>query len=333
MATTNRCGMLGLILGLALGLAVPAEAADKATLILNWFQAGDHTPLYLAKKKGYYTQQGIDLTITRGFGSGDTAKKIDLKQGEFGIVDSITALTAISKGANLLIVGMVFDKSPNNAFFYADSGIKTPKDLVGKKIALPPGDSHLSVWPAFAKANGFAPDSVTFVNVKPEGKQAIVAAHQVDLSFDLYTGYPFWEKVLGKGKTGHLLWADFGFEVYGLSYVVNKDLAKQNPDLIKRFLRATYMGWHDAQLDPAAGVDALAAEVDGIDKAIYLATMPYVFEVAITDRSRKGGLGWIDPELMQKTIDVAYSGGTLTTKPEAKDVFTDDFNPKIMPAK
>src|SRR5918993_1519469 len=165
--------MLASVLGFA--ALAPAGALESATLQLNWFPSGDHLALHLAKKRGYYKDEGIELKIVRGFGSADTAQKIELKQAEFGISDTPTVLIARSKGADIKVIGMVFDKGPSNVFVWADSGLKTPKDLVGKSIAAPPGDSHRLLWPSFAKINGIDPDSVTLVNVKPEGKQAILA--------------------------------------------------------------------------------------------------------------------------------------------------------------
>ena len=181
-------------------------------------------------KKGYYKEEGLDLTVLRGSGSADSAKKIDLGQSDVGISDAPTVLTAISKGANLKMVAVVYDKAGNNLFFRKSANIKTPKDLVGKKIAVPPADSHRVLWPAFAALHGIDPNSVTLVNVKPEGKQAIVAANEVDGSFDLYTSYAIWEKVLGKGEVGHLLWADFGLPIYGHTYFVNNEHDQEEPE-------------------------------------------------------------------------------------------------------
>ena len=235
-------------------------------LQLNWFHLADHSPIYLALKKGYYKEEGIDLTVLRGSGSADSAKKIDLGQSDVGISDAPTVLTAISKGANLKMVAVVYDKAGNNVFFRKSANIKTPKDLVGKKIAVPPADSHRVLWPAFAALQRHRPERVTLVNVKPEGKQAIVAADEVDGSFDLYTSYAIWEKVLGKGDVGHLLWADFGLPIYGHTYFVNNETIKKNPKLIERFLRATHKGWRDAKADPTASIDAMVEQVPGLDR-------------------------------------------------------------------
>ena len=320
--------------GLAgLALAVPALAADKATLQLNWFHLADHAPIYIALKKGYYAEEGIDLTVVRGAGSADSAKKVDLGQAEFGISDAPTIVTAISKGANLKIVAVVFDKAGNNVFFKKSANIREPKDLIGKKIAAPPADSHRVLWPAFAKVNNLDESKVTMVNVKPEGKQAIVAANEVDASFDLYTSYAIWEKVLGKGQVGNLLWADWGLPIYGHTYFVNTELIAKNPKLIERFLRATHKGWRDAYADPAAAMDAMTAAVPGLDREALLATMPQIMDLCVTERSKKHGMGWIEPEIMQKTIDITYAGGKMDRAVKLDEAFTNAYSSKIKPAK
>ena len=314
-----------------LGTALPAKAADKIQLQLNWFQLADHSPIYLALKKGYYQEEGLDLTVLRGSGSADSAKKVDLGQSEVGISDAPTVLTAISKGADLKMVAVVYDKAGNNIFFRKSTDIKTPKDLVGKKIAVPPADSHRVLWPAFAEMNGVDPKSVTLVNVKPEGKQAIVAGNEVDGAFDLYTSFAIWEKVLGKGQVGNLLWADFGLPIYGHTYFVNTQTIKKNPKLIERFLRATHKGWRDAKADPAASIDAMVELVPGLDRATLLATMPQILDLCVTERSAKYGLGWMEPELMQKTIDITFANNKPDKALVANDVFTNEFSSKIKP--
>ena len=319
--------------GLALAvLAVPAAMAqEKMQLQLNWFQLADHAPVYLAMKKGYFKEEGIELTVLRGSGSADSAKKIDLGQADVGISDAPTVLTAISKGANLKMVAVVFDKAGNNVFFKKSANIKTPKDLVGKKIAVPPADSHRVLWPAFASLNGIDPNSVTLVNVKPEGKQAIVAAGEVDGSFDLYTSYAIWEKVLGKGEVGNLLWANFGLPIYGHTYFVNNDLIKKNPKLIEKFLRATHKGWRDAKADPKAAIDAMVEQVPGLDGPTLLATMPQIVDLCVTERSAKNGLGWIETDLMQKTMDITFASAKPEKPLAVADVFTNQFSSQVKP--
>jgi len=322
-----------LIAALVASLPGAAAAQDKVTLQLNWFHLADHSPIYMALKKGYYKEENLDLTVVRGAGSADSAKKIDLKQGDLGISDAPTVLTAISKGANLKMVAVVFDKAGNNAFFKKSANIKGPQDLVGKKIAVPPADSHRVLWPAFAAINKLDPNSVTLVNIKPEGKQAIVAGGDVDASFDLYTSYAIWEKVLGKGQVGHLLWADYGLPIYGHTYFVNTELTQKNPKLIERFLRATHKGWRDAAANPGEAIDAMVAAVPGLDRETLFNTTPQIMDLCITERSRKHGIGWIEPELMQRTIDITFAQNKPDKPVKLEDVFTNAYSSRIKPVK
>jgi len=310
--------------------APPLAAQDKVTLQLNWYPIADHSPFYLGKQNGLFAAEKIDLTIVRGAGSADSAQKIDLKQAEFGISDTPTVLIARSKGAKLKLIGMVFDKGPSNIFFWKDSGIRTPKDLVGKKIAAPPGDSHRLLWPSFAAANGIDPNAVTLVNVKPEGKQAILAAKHVDAVFELYTGMPFMEKALGAGNVGNLLFADHGVSIYAHAYIAHDDLVEKNPDLVRRFLRATYKGWVAAIKDPTAAIDAMAAELPNLDKPAYLANLKLVVDLVDTPRYREHGLGWIEPGQMRKTIEITHAGGKMDRPVTADEIATNAFNSKIM---
>jgi len=312
-------------------LSCLAQAADKVTLQLNWFHLADHSPIYMALKKGYYKEENLELAVVRGSGSADSAKKIDLKQADVGISDAPTVITAISKGADLKMVAVVFDKAGNNAFFKKSANIRSPKDLIGKKIAVPPADSHRVLWPAFAALNKLDPKAVTLVNVKPEGKQAIVAAGEVDAAFDLYTSYAIWEKVLGKGQVGHLLWADYGLPIYGHTYFVNTELERKNPKLIERFLRATHKGWRDAHANPAEAIDAMVAVVPGLDREPLFNTTPQIMDLCITERSRKHGIGWIEEALMQRTIDVTFASARPDRPVKVADVYTNAYNSRIKP--
>ena len=133
----------------AMAFSLPAAAADKVQLQLNWFHLADHSPIYLALKRGYYKEEGLDLTVLRGSGSADSAKKVDLGQSDVGISDAPTVLTAISKGANLKMVAVVYDKAGNNLFFRKSANIKSATQLNGATICVLSGTTtelNLTDW-------------------------------------------------------------------------------------------------------------------------------------------------------------------------------------------
>lgn len=71
--------------------------------------------------------------------------------------------------------------------------------------------------------------------------------------------------------------------------------------------------------------------VPGRDRSTLLATMPQILDLCVTERSAKHGLGWIEPELMQKTMDITFATNKPEKMPVVADVFTNQFSGKIKP--
>src|SRR5499433_808625 len=171
------------IAGLAFALLAPAApslAGEVVNLTLNWTPTADHSPFYYAKAQGWYEKAGIDLTIETGKGSGVSALKVGSGGSAFGIADLATALVAKGKGADDVALMSIYANTGQTFYWLKSYGVSGPKDFAGRKIGNPPGDAARVMWPAFAKAAGLAPDSVSFVNVGPTAKSAALKARTVE---------------------------------------------------------------------------------------------------------------------------------------------------------
>ena len=116
--------MLRLIVTLgAILIAGPALAADKVTLMLNWYVYGEHAPFYYGKEKGFYAANGIDLEIQEGRGSATVTNVVAAKTVEFGYVDVPTMMRAAVKGAPVVAVGVALQTNPMSAMGFADKNI------------------------------------------------------------------------------------------------------------------------------------------------------------------------------------------------------------------
>jgi ABC-type nitrate/sulfonate/bicarbonate transport system substrate-binding protein len=93
-------------------------------------------------EKGWFKEEGLDVNVILGQGSGYAVQAIDTGKADISIADAPTPLTMRQKGANVKIIGAIFDKNPSSAYFWKDTGIKTPKDFAGKSIAVPATDGH-----------------------------------------------------------------------------------------------------------------------------------------------------------------------------------------------
>jgi NitT/TauT family transport system substrate-binding protein len=136
----------------ALLAAWPASAADKVTLMLNWYVYGEHAPFYYGKEKGYFKDAGIDLDIQEGRGSATVTQVVAAGgTAQFGYVDVPTMMRAAVKGAPVEAVGVALQTNPMSVMGFADKNIRKPEDIKGKTVATTPGDSMSQIWPLFLK--------------------------------------------------------------------------------------------------------------------------------------------------------------------------------------
>src|ERR1700733_2058791 len=109
-----------------------ALAQDKVLFSLQWIPNGNHFGVFAAKEEGFYKEAGLDVDIQRGFGSGDTAKRVATGNADVGIADAGSVILGRSNGLKVKFVASFYEKSPDVIFFIKNNGIEKPKDLEGK---------------------------------------------------------------------------------------------------------------------------------------------------------------------------------------------------------
>src|SRR3981081_3080203 len=134
--------------------AVPAKAADKVVLMLNWYVYGEHAPFYYGKAKGIYAAENIDLEIQEGRGSAATTRGRAANTAHLGYVAVPTMSRAPVKGAPVVATGVLLQTSPMSAMGFIDKNIRKPEDIKGKTVAITPADSMTQIWPLFLKKPG-----------------------------------------------------------------------------------------------------------------------------------------------------------------------------------
>ncbi|MGE3701994.1 MAG: ABC transporter substrate-binding protein [Hyphomicrobiaceae bacterium] len=248
-----------------------AQAQDKVTYQLGWIPTGEYAPYFSGVAKGFYKQEGIDLVMSRGFGSGDTVKKVAGGGAMLGEADiSTVMLAAIREKAPVKCLMSEYTQSPHSIFVLESSGIKSLKDLVGKRIATSPGNSHQVYFPLLARLVGFDPSGVQWVNADPASWAGMLLAGTIDAT-PVFATHEYWQNKQAK-KMGKLIkvfpFADSGFKIYTYCIMATDSFIASNGNLIRRFLRATKKSflWARDNMEEAAQLHAkVNPEVDADD--------------------------------------------------------------------
>jgi len=315
--------ILGLLL-LAAGLA--AQAQDAVSLRLNWYLGGLHVPFYYGKEMGFFKQEGIDLTINEGRGSANTVQVVAAGSDTFGMADSSSLITTASKGADVKSVMSLLNSTGFSVVSLASAGIKTPKDLEGKSLAVSPGDPLGQLFRALAAHNKLDINSIKFVQVDPAAKVVAVLEKRVDALLGGADDQFFLIKYKGV-EPAALRYADHGANIVGMTIVTTGNLIKTKPDLVRRFVKASVRSWEEAKKNPGAAVDAAMKAKADLNRQSTLDQMMVDFEL-LDSANSKGKIGMGAKADWDQTINLLRQYRDLDTKEPWTTFHTNEFVPQ-----
>jgi NitT/TauT family transport system substrate-binding protein len=312
------------LLAATLLAAVPARAEDKVQFRLNWILYGFHTPFYLGLERGYYKEEGIDLTIGEGQGSVRAVQTVGAKGDTFGLSDGGSVIAAVAKGAPVKSVMAITNSSPYGIAVRNDAGIKTLKDLEGKTIASAPGEAGLALLPALLKRNGVDADKVKILRVEGAGKMVAIAEKRVEA---IESGLD--NQSLTLAAQG-LAITDFGYAAHGVNTVgltihTNRDTLASNPDLVRRFVKATTRSFEAAIKDPEASIKAGQKVKPDMETALSLAQLKVGIALMKSPASKDLPIGQFAAQDWTDTVALMKTYQDLQTDMKPEEFYTNDF--------
>lgn len=318
----RMAGAALLALGLAVGPTATAAAQDRVTLVLNWLPGADHAPLYWAQAQGRYRDAGINLTIENGRGSGFAAQRVGSGQAQMGIVDMPAALQVRGAGADLVAAMAIYVQSPYGLYWRKSSGIRDPADLRGRRLGAPPADAARVMWPMIARALNLGPTDVTWVNIAPEAKVASLQSGAIEATTHFYNVHYIYERVFGD-DLGFVLTRDIGFNPYGNAFFANGAWMRANPEVARRFIRATQAAYAACVREPEPCVQATvqpsATSADDLRVSWGL-----VVRLMEDEPGANRPLGGFDPARVETTVAAVRDAFNVTNL-QAGQVFTNDL--------
>jgi NitT/TauT family transport system substrate-binding protein len=307
-----------------------AQGKDRVVLLLNWYVYSEHAPFFLGKERGYFDQEGIDLDIQEGRGSGVTVQAVAAGTATFGYADVPTMIKAASKGAPVTAVGVALQTSPMSVMGFAEKNIRRPEDIKGKIVAVTPGDSMSQIWPLFLKKTNLkdsdfkqvAGDAQTKLNAVINGQADVLLGYVMDQAIKLQDAT--------QKQVYPIRFADYGVNLVSSGIIAQKDLLKTKPDLVKRFMRAATRSLEEAAKNPEAAVDAMlkANPKSGVkDTALVgMRATAGLYKGPDNPNDRPFRVGAKNMgDTMQLLVD--YGGLDKATAGKAEDYYTNDYLP------
>jgi len=228
-----------LVAGLA--FATTALAQTPVTFQLNWTAGGPNAGFAAALGEGYYKAAGLDVTIVQGNGSGNTAQLVASGRAQLAYADAVAVSQLISKGAPMRIVSTVYQSNPNSVNALKKTGIKSVKDLAGKKVGVPAGSSQGPMLPLLLKANGLKESDMTLINMPVAAMVPSLLQGQVDAILGSMDAYQIQLEMQG-AQLDNYPFADNGVPTVATSFFASNSFIKDNPDVLKKFIAASLKG-------------------------------------------------------------------------------------------
>ncbi|MGZ5571830.1 MAG: ABC transporter substrate-binding protein [Usitatibacter sp.] len=293
-----------------------------------------NAPFLLANEKGYFDQEGIDVTFSLSKNATDAIRRVASNEFDFGFIDgSVSMRTAMqSKEPSPVYLFAIFDRSPACIVTWKASGIRKPADLVGKSIIATPGDGAFQMFQPFLRAAGIAPDAVRIVESGLEDREARMYRRQGDgaIGFDTTIYYKLREMGTKLEELSFMYYADGGLELYSNGIAVSRRMLRDRRERVAAVVRACARGWRDAIRNPLEAVDALAKVEPRIDKATEVERFEWIRErQVLTPSVRANGLGVVDIARVRRLA--AQIAGPSGVPPSflVEDVFDGGFLPAL----
>jgi ABC-type nitrate/sulfonate/bicarbonate transport system substrate-binding protein len=296
--------------------ASAGTAADGTTAVdvqLSWLPTAGFAGEYAADANELFAAEGLDVTLVPG--GPQVASIPSVTSGTalltWATPDAVVAANA--EGADVRIVGSVMKQAPYAITSLASAPIRTPQDMVGKRIGVQPNNELL--WDTFLEINDIDPASIT--KVVAGFDPAPLAAGEVDGWMSYATDEPITLELQGV-DTEVMLLADHGFAGLGQAIVVTSD-ALADPEslaLIAAYVRASQAGWQAVLDDPELGA-TLTVEEYGKDQGIPMdQALGYLDAMAPLITSGGGPLLELDTATKEAVIATLAAGGLTTTVDE-----------------
>ncbi len=309
---------------MALASGVAAAANTPVTFQLNWMAGGANAGFASALAQGYYKDAGLDVTIVQGNGSANTVQLVASGRAYLAYADAVSIMQLIAKGAQMKVVSTVYQSNPSAVMALKKTGIKSPKDLMGKKVGVPSASSQTTMLPLFYKANGLKESDLTSIDLPVASMIPALLQGQVDAVLGSIDAYQIQAEAQG-AQLDVYRFADYGVPTVSTSIFANNQWIKDNPDVLKKFIAASLKGWSFAIDNPAQSVKDLKQVFPEMNEKLATAELAAIGPLFCSGGAKFIGKG--EDALWAKSQELLAEVKLLPAGQDPKTYYTHDYLP------
>ena len=321
------------MVGLGLALAGSRPSLDAAELTpanirMDFIIGGKHAPWYVALEKGFYAKRGLAATIQASTGSADTVRIVGSGGADFGFADAATMIVAKSRGTPVQTAAQ-FGYVGATILWRDEGVIKSIKDLPGKSLAISPGQAQWYLMPAYARINKIDFKAIKIQETAAPIQPAALATKKADfiIMFRASNDEVAEQAAAKVGvKLTRVYMKDTGLDIYGTSLIAKDEDIKKRPEFVRAYVEGTLEGLRYARDNQEEALKILLKHKPELDSVLTTQQLKNALtEVFLPLESVNIGMGYMKPEIMEKTVKVVNEYFDVGRKVTAKEVYTNEF--------
>ncbi|WP_341909724.1 ABC transporter substrate-binding protein [Polaromonas sp. YR568] len=321
--------------GAALLLFANVAQAQETTVrfTLGWKTQGSDAAFFVARDKGYFKAEGLNVVIDQGEGSGATVTRImgGAYDAGFGDVNAIIQNASLKPGEAPVMVYQMWNRPPFAIVTKKSANITKPKDLEGKNLGGAQGTPTTRLLPVFIQKNGLDASKIKVSNMAPNLQEPLLIKGDIDgaLVFNITS---YFNLVLNRqDPEKDFNWMPFGehgMDLYSNGLMVSQKMIRENPKAVAGLVRATNKAMMEIAKDQNLGMKSTMAYDNLINEAVEKRRMQYSFtELIVSPEMKEIGIGDVKDARMARAIGIVVEGYQLTRVPAPSEIFNRQFLP------
>jgi len=304
--------------------AVAPKTQTPVTYLTDYLANGVYAPLWYGKKLGYFSKEGINLSIEYGSGSVTTAEALSSGKATIGDIYGGTLAETDEQGGQLESVGF-FRPDGGFAFFCAQNlHVHTIAEMKGMSVIVPPGTVQAELYPGALKAGGLSSSSIKVLAVSGAIAGADYAGGTGDCIAETTNDAPVFET---QRPSTTILWTSAGFDAPGFAFTATKSFIASHSSLVKHFLTAAYESIAASLSHPNAAAAAFAVANPNIPVASVNAQWKDSESVFCTGQMTKANvdIGYQLPSVWSGGVQILQKYQGLSSSLSPASLYTNEF--------